>query len=337
MKHAKIVLYVLLALVLIPGSIFAGGGGQQSGGSKAAPTQVIANSPLAGKRIGVAHITLYDEWCKGVYDDFQRIAKEYGVSEINIQNGDLNAETQQKQVEDFITQKYDLIFIDPVSPDGIKATLDKAQAAGIPVIAFDSGTDWAPLISHIAWDHAETGRMTGKYVADYAKKNLGGKVKVGILAMLDAPHTAIRSQTFKEELEKNLGKANVQYVYEQDFGQTRESASNIVTNNLAKPIDIIWGAVDNAAFGARVALQTAGATGIKIVSAGAWGKEPFSTLAANDPYYLMCIGVPPEGIVRKSMETAASYFSGQKNLPKEQNIDLAIIDAANIASYRSYY
>jgi ribose transport system substrate-binding protein len=334
MKHAKWFLCVLLVLLAIPGSVFAGGGRQ---GTSSEPTQVIANSPLAGKRIGVAHITLYDEWCKGVYDDFIRIGKEYGVAEMNIQNGDLNAETQQRQVEDFITQKYDLIFIDPVSPDGIKATLDKAQAAGIPVIAFDSGTDWGPLVSHIAWDHAETGRMTGKYVADYAKKNLGGKVKVGILAMLDAPHTAIRSQTFKEELEKGLGRSNVEYVFEQDFGQTRESATNIVTNNIAKPIDIIWGAVDNAAFGARVALQTNGVPNTKVVSAGAWGTEPFSTLAAKDPYYIMCIGVPPEGIVRGSMETAAKYFSGEKSIPREQNINLAIIDDSNIANYRSYY
>jgi ABC-type sugar transport system substrate-binding protein len=209
MKHAKLVLCVLLALMVIPGAVFAGGSKDSSTGKSAEPVNVIANSPLAGKRIGVAHITFYDEWCKGVYDDFVKLGKEYGVAEMNIQNGDINAEIQQRQVEDFITQKYDIIFIDPVNPDGIQATLDKAQAAGIPVIAFDSGTSWAPLISHIAWDHAETGRVTGRYAAEYAKKNLGGKARVGVLAMLDAPHTAIRSQTFKEAIEEGLGKANV--------------------------------------------------------------------------------------------------------------------------------
>ena len=330
-KSAIIFLGVLLLLSLVVPNVF--GGGKKDSGT----TAVTGTGPLAGKRIGVVHITLYDEWCKGVYDDFIRIGKEYGVAEMNIQNGDLNAEIQTRQVEDFVTQKYDLIFIDPVSPDGIKPALDKANAAGIPVIAFDSGTDWPPLISHIAWDHAETGRLTGRYVVDYAKKNLGGKLRVGILAMLDAPHTAIRSQTFKEVIEAGLGKENITYVFEQDFGQTRESATNIVTNNIAKPIDIIWAAVDNAAFGARVALQTAGVTSTKIVCAGAWGVEPFSTLAAKDPNYMMCIGVPPEGIVRKSLQTAADYFSGKKDIPREQNIDLAVIDQSNIDQYKSYY
>jgi ribose transport system substrate-binding protein len=192
-------------------------------------------------------------------------------------------------------------------------------------------------VSHIAWDHAETGRLSGRYVADYAKKNLGGKVKVGILAMLDEPATAIRSTTFKEELEKSLGRENITYVFEQDFGRTREGAANIVTNNIAKPIDVIWGAVDNGAFGARVALQMAGAQGVKVVSSGAWGKESFQTIADNDPYYTMFIGVPPEGIVRKSLEAASAYFSGDKNIPKDQNIDLVVIDAGNIADYRNFY
>jgi ABC-type sugar transport system substrate-binding protein len=297
-----------------------------------------ADTPLAGKRIGVAQSTLYDDWNTGVHDEFIRIGKEYGVAEMNVQDGNGNAETQQRQVEDFISQKYDAIFIAPVGgSDGIKSTLDKANAAGIPVIAFDLTIDWPPLVSHIAWDHAETGRLSGRYVAEYAKKNLDGKVKVGILAMLDEPATAIRSTTFKEELEKSLGKENITYVFEQDFGRTREGAANIVTNNIAKPIDVIWGAVDNGAFGARVALQMAGAQGVKVVSSGAWGKESFQTIADNDPYYTMFIGVPPEGIVRKSLEAAAAYFSGDKNIPKDQNIDLAVIDAGNIADYRNFY
>ena len=327
-----ILLGVLLLLCLVVPGVFAGGNKQS------APTPAPAGSgPLAGKRIGVVHITLYDEWCKGVYDDFIKVGREYGVAEMNIQNGDLNQEIQTRQVEDFVTQRYDLIFIDPVNPDGITPALDRAHAAGIPVIAFDSNANWAPLVSHIAWDHAETGRLTGRYIVDYAKQNLGGKVRVGILAMLDSPHTAIRSQTFKETIEAGLGRENVTYVFEQDFGQTRESANNIVTNNIARPIDIIWAAVDNAAFGARMALQAAGATNTKIVSAGAWGAEPFTALANKDPYYMMCIGVPPEGIVRMSMKAAADYFSGNRNIPKDQNIDLAVIDQKNIDQYRQYF
>ena len=60
----------------------------------------FAEEPL---KIAVAHITMYDEWCKAVYDEFVAQCAERGW-EVTIADGNLNAETQQKQVEDFIAQ-----------------------------------------------------------------------------------------------------------------------------------------------------------------------------------------------------------------------------------------
>jgi len=125
-------------------------------------TVALAEQPWAGKKLGVAHITMYDEWCKAVYDEFMAQAPAMGFGEVNIQDGNLNAETQQKQVEDFITQGYDAILLDPVNSDGIVPTLQQAGAAGIPVFAFDSGTSYDKLVTHVAWDHAETGVLTAK-------------------------------------------------------------------------------------------------------------------------------------------------------------------------------
>ena len=295
------------------------------------------DSPLAGKRIGVAHITVYDEWTVGVFNEFMRQGAEMGFGEINIQDGQLNAEIQQRQVEDFIAQQFDMIIIAPVSPEGILPTLQQAHDAGIPVLSFDSHPPFEHLVAHVAWDHAETGVLTANYIADYAEANLGGSVRVGILAMLDAPHTAIRSETFKQTLEARLGVENIEYVFEQDFGQTRESAANIVTNNIARPMDFIWAAVDNAAFGARVALQTGGVQGTRIVSAGAWGTEPFTTLYGGDPYYMMCIGVSPEEIVRLTLEAAEKYFTGrQSEIQLYQNIELSVIDEHNIENFMHF-
>ena len=285
-------------------------------------------------KIAVAHITMYDEWCKAVYDEFMAQCAERGW-EVTIADGNLNAETQQKQVEDFISQGYDAILIDPVNSDGIIPTLEKAGEAGIPVFAFDSGTAYKDLVTHVAWDHAETGRLTAKWVADYANANLGGKVRVGVLAMLNAVHTQVRSETFVATLEELMGKENVTWVFNQDFGETRESASNIVTNNIMKPIDVIWGAVDNAAIGAATALEQNASENTIVVSAGGWGAEPFGLINAGSPYYKMCIGVSAANIVALSLESVEKHFAGEE-LPKAQNIELAVIDASNIADYMKY-
>ncbi len=299
-------------------------------------SSAFAAEPWAGKRLGVAHITLYDEWCKAVYDEFMSQGPAMGFGEINIQDGNLNAETQQKQTEDFITQKYDAILIDPVNSEGIVPTLEQAGAAGIPVFAFDSGSSYEKLVTHVAWDHAQTGVLTAEWVAKYAKENLGGKVKVGVLAMLNAVHTQVRSEAFVKTLTELLGEENIEWVFNQDFGETRESAANIVTNNIAKPIDVIWGAVDNAAQGAASALELAGAEGTIVVSAGAWGSEPFGKINNGDKYYKMCIGVSAANIVKLTLESVQKHFKGEE-VPKQQNIELAVIDATNIADFIKYY
>ena len=194
------------------------------------------------------------------------------------------------------------------------------------MFAFDSGTDYADLVTHVAWDHAETGVLCAQWVANYANENLGGKVRVGVLAMLNAVHTQVRSEAFVEELERLMGAENITWVFNQDFGETRESAANIVTN-AALDCDVIWGAVDNAAIGATTALEQNAATGTIVVSAGGWGAEPFGLINEGNPYYKMCIAVSAANIVELTLDSVEKYFAGEE-IPKSQNIELAIVDAS---------
>lgn len=68
-------------------------------------------SGLEGKRIGVCLVYKGDEWCAAVADEFEKQAKDLGV-DVNIQDGNLDAETQTKQIENYIAQEYDLIAVD---------------------------------------------------------------------------------------------------------------------------------------------------------------------------------------------------------------------------------
>ena len=325
--------FAALFLVAMMVLSFVGCGG---GGSKSSSN---SGSKWADYRIGVAHISMYDEWCKGVADEFLRQCKELGFPEPVIQAPETNAgpEAQQKIVENFVAMGFDVILVDPSSPDAIVPSLELAGQQGIPIIAFDSTSNWEGQISHIAWDHADTGVITGKYVADYARKNLGGKVRLGMIENFGAPHTQIRGEKFRETIEAELGLDNVTYVYEQAFESTRESSEAIVTNNLAKQVDIIWTAVDNAAQGARIALENNNAPDTtKIVCAGIWGTEPFSIIYQGDPWYLMGVGVNPEEIVRLTLQTAMDVLEGKTDIPKRQNIELQVVDASNIEDFMKF-
>lgn len=349
----KSMMCLVFVLILSLG-VLAGCGGNTDGQDAAAPSAEnpsesqgsaeqpaenetsASEEPWAGKRIGVANISLYDEWCAAVRDEFVAQAEALGFAECNVQDGNLNAETQQRQVEDFITKQYDVICLDAVSSEGIVPTLEQAGAAGIPVVAFDSSATYSDLVSYIAWDHGMTGELTAEYVANYAQETLGGKIDVAILSMTTAPHTAIRSEKFKEKLISLMGEENVNIVFEQDFGETRDSAANIVANNIEKKVDIIWCAVDNAAFGARAALEAKGVEGTKIVSAGAWGAEPFNALNDKDPYYMMCVGVSPANIVKDTLQIVCDYFAGKTDIPERHDIELSVIDQSNVSEFMKY-
>ncbi|HHW48694.1 MAG TPA: sugar ABC transporter substrate-binding protein [Clostridiaceae bacterium] len=301
-------------------------------------TTTEEKKPWEGKRLGIAHITLYDEWCTEVKRQFELQGAEMGFGEINVQDGNLNAETQQKQVEDFISKKYDAIIVDPVSSEGIIPTLEAATAAGIPVFAFDSYTPYEDLVAWVAWDHAKTGEIAARWVANYAREKLGGKVKVGLLAMLNADHTRVRGERFLEVLKEELGEENIEIVFNQDFGETRESAANIVNNNIMKPIDVIWCAVDNGAMGAVSALETNGIKGTIVVSSGCNGAEPLRMIADPEAYYRMGVGAPdsPEQVVRLVLQAVADYFSG-KEVEPVQYVEFFPIDSTNIDQYREYF
>ena len=75
---------------------------------------------LAGKRIAVANIYLGDEWCKLLADSLVEYGKIYGF-EVNSQDGNLDHDTQCRQIENFITQQYDMILVDPANGEGINS------------------------------------------------------------------------------------------------------------------------------------------------------------------------------------------------------------------------
>lgn len=133
-------------------------------------------SGLEGKRIGVCLVYKGDEWCAAVADEFEKQAKDLGV-DVNIQDGNLDAETQTKQIENYIAQEYDLIAVDPANADGLVPVLQKATDAGIPIVFFDNNADYEDIVSYVTWDSYETGQIIGKYLHDKIKDEKDGKSK----------------------------------------------------------------------------------------------------------------------------------------------------------------
>lgn len=279
------------------------------------------------KRIGISLVYKGDEWCAAVDQEFNAQAADFGY-EVNIQDGNLDNETQVKQIENFITQQYDLIAVDPASPEGIIPALEKATQAGIPIVVFDAATTYEDIVSYVSWDSYETGTLIGEYLHGLIEKDYGGKANIAVLTMASPVNIADRIRGVKDAL-KDL---DITYIAEQEYEGNREKAANIITN-IKENIDFVVAGQDNGAWGAVSALQALNNSTAKCYSMGAYGSEPFDALKANDSNYQGTVAVSPNKLVKATYQVMDDYFAGKTDIPEVVNIDLDLVTTENIDEY----
>ena len=93
--------------------------------------------------IGVSMLSLQSEFVVNVKDAMEARAKEKNIKLI-ITDAQLTAEKQVQQVETFISQKVDAIILNPCEVEASSPAVDKAKAAGIPIVNVNSETKSTP-------------------------------------------------------------------------------------------------------------------------------------------------------------------------------------------------
>jgi ribose transport system substrate-binding protein len=78
-------------------------------------------------------------------------------------------------VENFLTQKVDLLIISPNEAKPLTAVVKSAYDRGIPVLVLDRKVEGDAYTSWIGADNVEIGRKAGEYVASKLLPN-GGKI-----------------------------------------------------------------------------------------------------------------------------------------------------------------
>lgn len=127
--------------------------------------------------IGLSNSYYGNTWRKQMVDSFTTVAeeaKEAGyIKDYVIQNGDGTVNAQIAQINSFILEGVDIICINAASPTALNSVIDKAVAAGIPVVAFDSTVTNEKAYT-MDYDFVSFGEQCGSYLADV----LGGKGNV---------------------------------------------------------------------------------------------------------------------------------------------------------------
>ncbi|MFM2262790.1 MAG: D-ribose-binding periplasmic protein precursor [Pseudomonadota bacterium] len=172
--------------------------------------------------------------------------------ELAAEKGELSK--QLAIVEDMITRKVDAIAIAPVDSKGIAPAVNKAMAAGIPVVAVDTGISGAKITSYVATDNIKAAMVQGKWTAEQIKD---GDTVIYITGDLGQSTGQERKKGFLDGLNavrKNVKVVEVSTTWDQTMAQNGVEAA-LRSNSNAKVIACAW---DGGALGARAALMAAG-------------------------------------------------------------------------------
>nr|WP_184309516.1 galactose/glucose ABC transporter substrate-binding protein MglB [Anaerosolibacter carboniphilus] len=160
------------------------------GAKQPAEPAAPAEGPAANPKIGVTIYKFDDNFMSFVRRAIETGAKD--KADLVLNDSQNNQATQNEQVDMMISKGVKSLAINLVDPQAAPTIIEKAKAAGLPVIFFNKEPDASALASYDkAWyvgtTSSESGVMQGKIVADSWKanpawdKNKDGKIQYVLL------------------------------------------------------------------------------------------------------------------------------------------------------------
>ncbi|MHC4958267.1 MAG: substrate-binding domain-containing protein [Planctomycetota bacterium] len=274
------------------------------------------------KTIGVTLLTQTHDFFKDLEEGLREEAKKHGYRLI-IQAAEFDPTIQARQLEDFVTQNVDAIIVCPCDSDAVAASLRPAAAANIPVFTADIAAKGAKVVSHIASDNEQGGRLAGEAMA----KLLGGKGKVLIIDHPTVSSVQDRTRGFEEALGKHPG---ITVVDKPSADGQRAKAQAVMEDALTTHGDLagVFGINDDSALGALRAVEAAGRKDLVILG---YDATPEARAAISRGSALKADVIQyPRQIGAKTVATIARYFKGEKVAPLIP-VDVGIVDAAALA------
>src|SRR3954463_1803726 len=236
--------------------------------------------------IGFSQANNAEPYRQHVNDELTAAAKGVKQFTLQIADGAGNVNTQTSQVDNFITQKVDILLISPFEAAPLTPAVKRAMDAGIPVIELDRKTVGDPgkdYTAFIGGDNFKIAEEAGKFTAT---KLLPDGGEAAVLEGLPSSTPAVeRLNGFKDGVK---GNPKIQVVAEQAADWLPDKAQTAFAAMLQAHPDIkmVYASNDMMAAGARLAAKGAGkekdikiigtdglpgpAGGIRAVAEGEW-------------------------------------------------------------------
>ncbi|HYQ79997.1 MAG TPA: sugar ABC transporter substrate-binding protein [Anaeromyxobacteraceae bacterium] len=223
----------------------------------ALPVTRAADKPV----VGLVMKSLANEFFKSMEEGAVKYAKADGTFTLIPvgMNSETDIDTQIAAVENFVTQKVDIICVAPADSVGLVAPVKKAIAAGITVVNFDVKLDDKALgeagLQHLVFvgpDNEEGAFLAGHELAK--KLGKGGKVII-----VEGNPGADNAKMRKAGFDRAAKQGGLTVLASMTAHWETEEANTLMTNLLTKYPDVqgVMAANDSMALGVVKALDAA--------------------------------------------------------------------------------
>lgn len=258
------------------------------------------------------------------------IKKVYPQAQVTTVGYDYDLGKQVNEIDNFIAAGVDFILLNPGDPKAITPAIKKAQAAGIPVVAFDTVADGADAA--VTTDNVMAGRVSCQYIAD----KLNGKGDVIIQNGPQVSSVVDRVNGCKQALGKYPGIKILSD--DQDGKGSRDGGMAVAQGYLTRfqKIDAIFTINDPQAIGTALAAKQSNRNEFFITSVDG---SPDIEAALKDPSFDMIKASASQdfyAIPKVSAQTGMDLVNGKK--PEKQLILIpsTLVTRENVGQYKGW-
>ena len=295
-----------LILALAAGLIAGCGGGKSAGGGPKRPV------------IGVSLLTQTHAFYKDLEDGLREEAKARNL-DLVVVACEMDPAKQASQIEDFVAQHVAALLVAPCDSSAIGQNLQAAEQAKIPVFTADIAARSGRIVSHVASDNVQGGRLAAQAMATF----LGDSGKVVIIDQPSVASVQDRVRGFDEELARH---PNITVVARPGADGQRAKAMAAMEDMLQAHRDIrgVFGINDDSALGALSVIEAAGRTDIVVVGYDATA-EAQAAIKRGSPLKAEVIQ-HPRTIGKTAIDMIARYLAGER-VPPTVPVDVGLVTA----------
>ena len=237
---------------------------------------------------------------------------------------------QVNQIDNFIAAGVDLILLNPGDPKALKPAIEKAQKAGIKVVAVDTYADGADAA--VTTDNVQAGRIA----CQYSVEKLGGKGNIIIENGPQVSSVIDRVTGCKEALGKAPGMKLLSS--DQDAKGQRDAGLNVMKSLLTRFPDVqaIFAINDPQALGSNLAAQQLNRKDIIITSVDG---QPDIEAALKDPKTPMIqasASQDPYVMARKAVDVGVDLLNGKEPAQKVTLLPSTLITRDSVKDYKGW-